>query len=255
MTDAPAGDGTTWLRVLTLNAHQGFHAQRRRSTLLRIRDALRASHADLVFLQEIGAAPGPEPASRQYETLADGVWSEYAYGRNAAVTGGHHGNALLSRFPIASWHNLDASVGTAEPRGLLHAVVTWPDDGASLHTVCLHLALRESHRRRQVSRLLELVAGGVPHDAPLIVAGDFNDWRQRAHRRLVEAGGLTEVHAAAAGRPARTFPARRPLLRLDRIYARNLEHRPVKVSARAWATLSDHLPLASEFRPRRLTPR
>jgi endonuclease/exonuclease/phosphatase family metal-dependent hydrolase len=250
MEPGPGGNGTSWIRVLTLNAHQGFHAGHRHETLLRIRGALRASGADLVFLQEIGAAAGPDAAIGQYEVLADGVWSQYAYGRNAVATTGHHGNALLSKFPIASWRNVDASVGSAEPRGFLHAVIERPDGFAPLHTVCVHLALRESHRRDQVERLLELVGSEVAPDAPLVVAGDFNDWRGSAHDRLRRAGGLQEIHAAATGRPARTFPALWPVLRLDRIYVRNLRHRPVEVSRRAWARLSDHVPLTGELAPR-----
>jgi endonuclease/exonuclease/phosphatase family metal-dependent hydrolase len=249
MVTEAAGNGAPWLRVLTLNAHQGFRAGHRHEALLRIRDALRASQADLVFLQEIGAANGVESPMHQYEVLADGVWTQYAYGRNAVATGGHHGNALLSKRPIKSWRNVDASVGEAEPRGLLHAVIGPAGDHEPLHAICLHLALRESHRRRQVGRLLELIAHDVPRDAPLVIAGDFNDWRERAHRRLVREGGVTEVHSGAAGRPARTFPARAPWLRLDRIYVRNLRHRPVKVDARDWRKLSDHMPLAAELRP------
>jgi endonuclease/exonuclease/phosphatase family metal-dependent hydrolase len=240
------GGHETWIRVLTLNAHQGMHAGRRHGVLLRIRNALRASRADLVFLQEIGAVSGPEPDAHQYELLADGVWTQHAYGRNAVATGGHHGNALLSRHPIITWRNVDASVGRAEPRGLLHAVIGLDGGRQPLHAICLHLALRESHRRRQIDRLLDLVAHEVPDGAPLVIAGDFNDWRQRAHRRLV-LSGLQEVHAAAVGRPARTFPARAPWLRLDRIYVRNVRHRPMKVSARDWRMLSDHLPLAAEL--------
>ena len=247
MEHAPAGDGTPWIRVLTLNAHQGFHAARRQPVLLRIRDALRESRADLVFLQEVGAASAAEPVAEQYEVLADGVWRQYAYGRNAVATGGHHGNALLSKYPIESWRNVDASVGDAEPRGFLHCVIALPGDSRRLHTVCLHLALREAHRRRQVEALLEFVAREVPEHAPLVVAGDFNDWRGRAHRLLTRDALLAEVHAAAGGRPARTFPARLPCLRLDRIYVRNLLHRPVNVHAGAWSTLSDHLPIAGEL--------
>jgi endonuclease/exonuclease/phosphatase family metal-dependent hydrolase len=245
MEPAPGGD-EKWIRVLTLNAHQGLRAGRRRAALLRIRNALRASRADLVFLQEIGAVAAPESHLHQYEVLADGVWNQHAYGRNAVATGGHHGNALLSKHPITTWRNVDASVGRAEPRGLLHAVIALHGDREPLHAVCLHLALRESHRRRQVDRLLELVVDEVPDGAPLVIAGDFNDWRERAHRRLV-LSGLQEVHAAAVGRPARTFPARAPWLRLDRIYVRNVRHRPVKVFARDWRMLSDHLPLAAEL--------
>jgi endonuclease/exonuclease/phosphatase family metal-dependent hydrolase len=240
-----AGGDEKWIRVLTLNAHQGLRAGHRHGLLLRIRDALRASRADLVFLQEIGAVADPGSRMHQYEVLADGVWTQHAYGRNAVATGGHHGNALLSKHPVTAWRNVDASVGRAEPRGLLHAVIGLVDR-APLHAICLHLALREAHRRRQVDRLLDLILHEVPDGAPLVIAGDFNDWRERAHRRLVDSG-LQEVHAAAAGRPARTFPARVPWLRLDRIYVKNVRHRPVKVSAREWRMLSDHLPLAAEL--------
>jgi endonuclease/exonuclease/phosphatase family metal-dependent hydrolase len=57
---------------------------------------------------------------------------------------------------------------------------------------------------------------------------------------------LEEIHASAHGRPARTFPARLPMLRLDRIYVRNLRHWPVRLPQRPWARLSDHAPLAGE---------
>ena len=82
----PARSGNeSWIRVLTLNAHQGMRAGHRHGVLLRIRNALRATPADLVFLQEIGAVSGREPQVHQYEVLADGVWPQHAYGRNAYV--------------------------------------------------------------------------------------------------------------------------------------------------------------------------
>jgi endonuclease/exonuclease/phosphatase family metal-dependent hydrolase len=240
---------SSWIPILTLNAHQGFGARNRRAALPRIRDALRSSGAELVFLQEVGAAAGEEPTVQQYEFLADGVWSQYAYGRNAVVTGGHHGNALLSKFPIASWRNVDASIGAAERRGLLHAVLDVPGLRAPLHAICVHFALREAHRRVQTATLLEMTRRDVPRDAPLVIAGDFNDWRGHSHRALVSAGRCTEIYAAARGRPARTFPARAPLLRLDRIYVRNLLHRPCSTRRADWSGLSDHAPLAAEIMP------
>ena len=240
---------TAAIRVLTLNAHQGFGAIRRRHALLRIRDALRSVGADLVFLQEVGVAHRAEPPSSQYEVLADQVWTQHAYGRNAVTTSGHHGNALLSKYPIVSWENVDISVGNSEPRGILHCVLDIPRTGNSLHAVCVHFALSESHRKRQVTRMLNLVADGIPRDAPLVIAGDFNDWRERAHHRLAREQLLEEVYASAEGRPARTFPARLPILRLDRIYVRNLRHRPFQIPRRPWAALSDHVPIAAELRP------
>ena len=234
------------IRVLTLNSHQGFSAHGRHTALSQIRDGLRAASADLVFLQEVGVADGSEVASAQYEFLADQVWKQHAYGRNAVSTRGHHGNALLSKYPIVSWRNVDVSVGTAEPRGMLHCVLDVPDARQSLHAVCVHLALREPHRRRQVERLLGLMTDGIPADAPLVIAGDFNDWRGHAHRQLMQCRALEEIHAGPHGRPARTFPARLPILRLDRIYVRNLGHRPLQMPRQPWASLSDHAPLAGE---------
>ena len=234
------------IRVLTLNAHQGFSAGRRSNALLKIREELRTADADLVFLQEVGVAGGLDVPVHQYEFLADQVWPQHAYGRNAVSTGGHHGNALLSKYPIVAWENVDVSVGSSEPRGVLHCLLDVPQAPQPLHAVCVHLALQESHRRRQVERLLQRVADTIPRDAPLVIAGDFNDWRERAHTVLMRDHTLEEIHASAYGRPARTFPARLPLLRLDRIYVRNLQHRPTQLPRRVWAAVSDHVPLAGE---------
>src|SRR5512134_4158553 len=207
------------IRLLTLNAHQGFSPFRRRKLLSRIRDALRASGADLVFLQEVGGEHGEDIPQQQYELLADEVWPQHAYGRNVVATGGHQGNALLSKFPIVRWQNVDVSVDGVEPRGLLHCVLDVQQAGQPLHAVCVHLGLGEAQRRWQVDRLLALAADTVPRDAPLVIAGDFNDWGERAHSQMLTDPSLAEVHASASTnkRPARTFPAWWPWLRLDRI--------------------------------------
>ena len=240
-------DKSNAIRVLTVNAHQGLGALRRGDVLARMRDALREAGADIVFLQEIGVAAGAANPLSQYELLADTMWPQHAYGSNAASAGGHHGNALLSKFPIREWRNVDASVGRAEPRGLLHCVLEVPGLSTALHAVCVHLALTESHRRRQVARLVELVGDAIPANEPLLIAGDFNDWRQRAHQRVMRELGLEEVHAGSGGRPARSFPARLPCLRLDRIYVRNLDYRSVVVPRQPWARLTDHVPLAADI--------
>jgi endonuclease/exonuclease/phosphatase family metal-dependent hydrolase len=107
--------------------------------------------------------------------------------------------------------------------------------------------LRENHRRHQLRRLCDLVSTAVPGDEPLIIAGDFNDWRQHAEG-LLQRCGVTEVFASSLGHPARTFPARWPLLRLDRIYVRNVAaSRPIMMAARPWSQLSDHIPLLAEI--------
>src|SRR5688572_8617171 len=208
------------LRVLSLNAHKGFTLFNRRFVLQELREAVRAVAADLVFLQEVVGAHAHHarrhknwPAVPQYEYLADTLWTDHAYGRNAVYPHGDHGNALLSRYPIRFHRNHDASLGSGESRGFLHCVLELP--GGMLHAICVHLGLRERDRRQQLDLLCGLIEREVPPDAPLIVAGDFNDWRRRAHERLQQCAGLHEVFVTATGQPARTFPARWPLLALD----------------------------------------
>jgi endonuclease/exonuclease/phosphatase family metal-dependent hydrolase len=243
------------LRVLTINTHKGLAPWNRRFMLGELRDAVRTTGADVVFLQEVsgeeqrpsrgaGTVSGPH-----YEFLADQLWPQFAYGRNAVYPHGHHGNALLSRFPIVSEHNHDISVQGPEPRGLLHCVLDVPQLG-ELHAICVHLGLREAQRLRQLQLLNELVETRIAADAALVVAGDFNDWRGRADAVLQAGRGLHSVFERAGVAQPRTFPARWPLLSLDRIYVSNLRVQSACVlSALPWPHLSDHLPLLAELCP------
>jgi endonuclease/exonuclease/phosphatase family metal-dependent hydrolase len=241
-------------KLLTLNTHKGFSTLNRRFVLHELREAVRGIGADIVFLQEVlgkhdkhSIRHATWPKATQYEFLADSIWSDYAYGRNSVYTRGHHGNAVLSKFPILSHQNHDVSIRGRERRGLLHCVMKLPRLGRELHVICAHLGLVESHRRRQLEQMCELVNAAVPRDAPLFVAGDFNDWRVRANATLERCAGLQEVFLTADGRVARTFPARWPLLRLDRIYYRNARVvRTELLSAAPWSHLSDHAALATE---------
>ncbi|MGY2290078.1 endonuclease/exonuclease/phosphatase family protein [Pseudomonas sp. SDO528_S397] len=242
----------TRFRVLTVNTHKGFTALNRRFILPELREAVRGVAADVVFLQEIHGTHERHPkrysnwpSMPQYEFLADSIWPQYAYGRNAVYPDGDHGNALLSKFPIVRHDNLDISQSGHESRGLLHSVLSLPGSAREVHAICVHLGLREVHRQQQLRLIAQRVAQ-IPADAPVIVAGDFNDWRLQAD---LSDCGLREVFTQAEGKPARTFPARLPLLRLDRIYVRNLTaHVPRVLSSHPWSHLSDHAPLLVELR-------
>ncbi|USS53477.1 endonuclease/exonuclease/phosphatase family protein [Pseudomonas kermanshahensis] len=239
------------LTVLTLNVHKGFTPFNRRFILPELRDAVRATGADLVFLQEVHGSHQQHaerhaawPETPQYEFLADSMWPQFAYGRNAVYPHGDHGNALLSKFPISQFDNRDVSIDGNEQRGLLHCRLEVPGH-KEVHAVCVHLGLRESHRQRQVRLLLELL-DSLPPDAPVIIAGDFNDWRLKADVALSER--LVEAFGERFGTPARSFPARLPLLRLDRIYLRNAMPSKAQVLSKyPWSHLSDHAPLTAEI--------
>jgi len=85
---------------------------------------------------------------------------------------------------------------------------------------------------------------------PIVVAGDFNDWRQRATRVLADRLGMQEVTAVYGDRPARTFPSLLPVLRLDRIYVRGFSVVEASVHiGPPWSLLSDHLALGATLKP------
>ena len=244
------------IKVLTVNIHKGFTFFNRKFILPELREAVRKIGADVVFLQEVTGSHTHHagsfdnyPDTPHYEFLADSIWPDFAYGRNAVYDKGDHGNAVMSKFPIVRFENHDVSISGPERRGLLHcelAIAHPSGHNVNLHAICVHLSLTETHRTQQMDRLCKLIAANIPPQAPLVVAGDFNDWRHRAKTQLFEGAGLYEVFVQANGQPARTFPARKPLLRLDRIYVRNaVGHKPVVLPHKPWSHLSDHAPLAA----------
>ena len=245
------------LKVLSYNIHKGLSALNRKQVLHGIREAIRSVNPDLVLMQEVLGAHTKHskrfatwPTESQFEFLADSLWRHHAYGKNAVYDAGHHGNAVLSKYPIKAWRNIDVSVNRFEQRGILHCIVDAPPPVGELHGMCVHLGLTGEQRNRQVANLERLVRAGVPHAAPLLVAGDFNDWSVRASRRLERELHMQEVFEALNGRPARTFPARLPLLMLDRIYCRGIQIVTGSVLfGRPWNTLSDHAALYAEFEP------
>jgi endonuclease/exonuclease/phosphatase family metal-dependent hydrolase len=252
---------TSTLHIATYNIHKGFSQFNRRMVVHDLRERLRALQPDIVFLQEVQGlhmehAERHEnwPEVPQHEFLAEDVWNATAYGRNAIYDHGHHGNAILSRFAIANSHNQDVTHMRFERRGMLHCAIEVPGLAQPLHCVCVHMSLFAHSRRRQYDALASRLETMVPDDAPLVIAGDFNDWRNRAHDLLAERLGLTEVFGAQDGsvscRPPRSFPCALPFLRLDRIYVRGFEIRATEVHfGPPWSRISDHAALSAFLTP------
>lgn len=238
------------MRVLSYNIHKGFSFGNTRYLLEEIRHSIRLVNADLVFLQEVVGENRNHHrrvknwAAQQLEYLADEIWPHYAYGKNALYSHGHHGNAILSQQPFESFHNVDVSLLPTSQRGILMGKIA-----TGVHVTCLHFGLFEFERRQQTQKLCEKVGQYVPAHEPLIIAGDFNDWRSQSHHTLLSHMQLQEVFCEKFGRLARSFPARLPLFATDRIYFRNLELIDADIlSGHPWNKLSDHCALYAEFK-------
>ena len=239
------------VKVLSYNIHKGLGLGNRAFTLPRIRDALKDLQPDIVFLQEVLGQHDKHasrfegwPSRAQSDFLAEAGWPHAAYGKNAVYSHGHHGNAILSKYPIVEFENIDVSTNAFESRGILHAVVNVPEVSVPLHCLCVHLNMLKKGRDTQLKHLCRRVMKSVAEDEPLIVAGDFNDWQESATKQLFDGIGVHEVFLNLLGTHAPTFPSAYPLLRLDRVYARGVRALGGEIlNGPPWDALSDHAPL------------
>lgn len=243
----------TTLKIATYNIHKGFSQFNRRVVLHELRERLRELDADILFLQEVqGEHAGhvqrhtDYPPGPQHEFLAAEFWAHHAYGMNAIYDEGHHGNAILSRFPILQAINTDVSAHRFESRGLLHCEVDI--GGLHVHCLCAHFGLFAKGKRVQLRALVEYVLSEIPIDAPLLIAGDFNDWRNQLSLTLANELRVQDVFDLHMGKPARSFPSRVPLFRLDRIYVRGFNVQVCDVHfGGKWLRLSDHAALSAQL--------
>ncbi len=233
------------VRIVTWNIH-GMRGRDGRSDPERVALVIEETRADIAGLQEVGALRGPGELLDPAGTLAELTGLAHAYGLTELRGGYPYGNCILSRFPITATRSYDLSVPGRETRGCLRADL---DLGASaLHVFNCHLGLDRRERRRQAAQLL---SADILRDAalsyPLVLVGDFNVWTSRSAvprwiRRQLEDAAL------AARSPRATFPARFPLVRLDRAYVGPaVRVLSCTVHASRLARLaSDHLPVVVE---------
>jgi len=301
-SESPAADAVAApdsIRVATYNIHKGvlreYFGLKQIPRIHELRTRLHELEADLIFLQEVQGRHAHN--ERRYDqwpldsqelflarspTLAHTF--ESVYGQNATYLHGHHGNALLSRFHIVRHEQRDISDHALEKRGLLHCVTRIGD--RDVHCFVVHFGLFAGSRQRQLDAMIEWIDEEVPSNAPLIIAGDFNDWREKLSDSLCASLGMVEVfdaikaprrvpqrmanfvhnrwpefgigaereaalRVARSVRAARTFPALVPWLRMDRIYQRGFAVEHVRVlRGPTWARLSDHSPLVADLRLR-----
>lgn len=220
------------LTVATYNVHRFIGRDGRRDAG-RVLDVLRELDADIVALQEF-----------EWESAAAlDLLADFARDLGCAGIAGptfpqqarHYGNVVLTRFPVGEVHHVDLSVPGREPRGALDVTLEAPH--SALRVIATHLGLAPTERRRQIRRLLELLA--PVETQPVLLLGDLNEWFTwgRPLRWLC-------AHFGRAPTPA-TFPARHPIFALDRIWVKppSLRAELAVHSTPLARTASDHLPL------------
>ena len=226
------------MRIVSYNVH-GFVGRDGRRDPERVAEVLRELDADVVGVQEVDARGGGTGAAHPLERLAARCALASVPGPTIVRPDGDYGNALLTRFPVARVRHHDISVPGREPRGVLEVELNGPR--RRILTLVTHLGLGRGERRRQAQRLASLTRSRP--ETPLVVLGDLNEWWPFGAARRVLRREL-----GATPSPA-TFPARLPVLALDRIWCRPASVlRRVAVHRSQLARIaSDHLPVVARL--------
>jgi endonuclease/exonuclease/phosphatase family metal-dependent hydrolase len=232
------------MRVATYNIHGCVGLDRRRKPE-RIAEVIASLEADIIGLQEV---EGRKSRSRvdQAHFLAGRLELNLVEGPLLLEGKGGYGNALLTRYPVLGVERRVFERPGSQTRGLIDARLEVPWLGA-LRVLVTHLEVRD-HRIRstQLREIKHLIDDGEP--GPTILLGDLNEWW---NRRLALRALDRTVHFLHS--PA-TFPARLPLLRLDRIAVKGLrcsdhDSRARRIESRLTRLASDHLPLVADLEP------
>lgn len=245
------------IKILSYNIHKGFDWKNKNYFIREVKEFIKASNADIVCLQEVVGKNTKYQElgliDSQFEYLADEIWPHYSYGNNAVYDHGHHGNLVMSKFPIENYENIDLSTNRFEKRGLLICKIKLPfpdEDNGFINVACSHLNLLHTGRLLQYKEIKKHIEQRTKNGEPFVIAGDFNDWNKKCAHVFEQELGMKEAYKSTHGVFAKTFPAAYPMLCLDRIYVKNLFIKNVQIfepkPEHLLEHLSDHLALFCE---------
>lgn len=237
--------GTAELLVGSYNVHKGVGTDLRRDPE-RIIEVIREIGGDIVALQEVDRRFGDRKGVLDLDALAEatGLAPVSVEGRLGRFAHGWHGNLLL--FRDAEVEDVRAiTLPGLEPRGAIVADLRIA--GVPLRVIAVHMGLLHKSRLLQARRLAEEIEGSAGR--PTLVMGDMNEWRLGTGCSLMPLRkGLRSVKRSALTVPS--FPARMPVLPLDRIIAchraelTDLVPHDTPLARQA----SDHLPIKARLR-------
>ncbi|MFN4089800.1 MAG: endonuclease/exonuclease/phosphatase family protein [Alphaproteobacteria bacterium] len=228
------------VRLMTWNIHGGARGGVRRSGA-RDADGIVACidriGPDILAVQEIDTRAAGADGRRIVPLLADAVGEHRAEAYTLVEADGEYGQAVFSRLSLSANATHDISWRRREPRRAIDVTVDM--HGHRLRLIATHLGLGLRERRFQARRLE--TALGPSMQIPTVVVGDFNDWFPLAFVDWRLRPLLPVVTRIA------TFPARLPLLALDRIYGSADLRVAAARAVRETRLTSDHLGLVADI--------
>lgn len=234
------------MRIFSYNIHKGVGGRDRRYLLDRTIELIESENPDIICLQEVVRKAPHYRKDDQPRMLAERLFSEdWLYQLNVHYRQGGYGNLLLSRWPITVQHQISLQLNKRKPRGAQLATIETPE--GKLGVVNMHLGLAEKERDWQIRHLLEHRLFRDFDDLPLMLMGDYNDWRNQLEKGCFASDDWQQVTHPPSR--FRSFPAWLPVGSLDKAFCRGqIEIRHAKILRNQLAQrASDHLPLVIDF--------
>lgn len=229
-------------KLMSYNIHKGKSFLTRRHVFDEIKKVIHDVDADIVFLQEVRDFHSKDfkiYQKNQLEFLADFRYQGY-YGKNCEYRKGHHGNAILTRYPILETENFNLTVSKLEKRGVLYNKLQLED--TELFTFCTHLNLRKSDRNKQIFLLEKIIEEIIPSkESNILLVGDFNDFDNSIENYFMKKNYQIITNQ-------KTFPNFLPILSPDKVFSKNIViNNSYVLRKKELLGLSDHLPIVSEM--------
>lgn len=233
----PPPAGNLSIRVMNYNLHNGFNTDGRLD-MESLAQVIEESGADIIGLQEVSRGWVVNGSVDMIQWLSQRLDMPYAYGPTEGL---QWGNAILSRYPIAS-----LEMGSLPPESLrfrrgymLAEIETGGKNLQVLNTHLHHVDDDSETRQVQVPVLLD-VWNGAPRT---VLLGDLNATPDSAEMIMLAQAGLSDVGGIIGPDPGYTFNSADLDQRIDYFWT-SPDLVPALYAVRQ-TTASDHLPLAT----------
>lgn len=242
---AMSGLNAQSLKIMSYNIHVGQDASNT-DQLKGLARFLKSTKADLIGLQEVDSMCNRSGKVDQMKFLAEETGMYYAYARHFAYDGGSYGIGILSRYPLTEVKDqriILTSDGRSDAatRALLTASLSYGNNKITFATV--HLDYRDSDSRFAQSK--EIINLFKSYPTPVVLTGDFN-----ARPGTREVTNLESIFTDTGDGSLVTFPALKPLNKIDYILISKGHLLKVKKNQVFPVLYSDHLPVMSVIKIR-----
>jgi endonuclease/exonuclease/phosphatase family metal-dependent hydrolase len=228
------------VRLATFNIRHGAPSRGWRGDPERVAAACATLAADVLALQEVDRGVPRSGRADLPRLAAEASGMEVVFAQTMALRGGQYGNALLVRGEIDDVDIVRLPGGyrfwvRREPRNAIVATARLAgDEGRAISVAATHLSTQRWASRGQLTQVARTLTS---RPAPHVLMGDLN----RTNGELSGHPAVRLIGFVDGAEP--TFPAVRPVLRIDHIAVNGLSVAAVNAVR---FPVSDHLALVAD---------